>query len=464
MPKASLRRRPAAPARRITSGTPTATRGALGTGRNELLFDGTYRYAYDQDGNCTLRFKDPGDNDTTPGPNDSDFTVYQWDARGRLAEVRDYTDYSAYSGWAHKIIDYLYDTENRWIGENILSGRGLIEHETRFAYDGDQIILQFDEDCSESNANDQREPYAPSPLAAGRHGPAHGRRKGDGPERRRQRGFPADGPGGHDPRPGDNGDRRKPAWPTTWSTMPSATWNRGKPNSAHVECLFGYTGRPIDPAGTGLQNNHNRWYSPQAMRWISQDPLGYDAGDTNLYRYCGNSETDGTDPAGLKPNDNEWWNNSHWFNYGSWYGIRHAINYFAGYYQIEGQSNVLDARLHASDPNRVLTPGDYPTQTTGQPASIARAMAGAETNNFINDRIADGVLIVAGTTIPLSGPYDKIRVETSAEYGPHFHLYGKSGKPIYAAFASLKEALEQLPDSLRNNGKIKAAILKVLKK
>ena len=33
-----------------------------------------------------------------------------------------------------------------------------------------------------------------------------------------------------------------------------------------VTCLFGYTGRPTDPAGTGLQNNDNRWYSPQAMR------------------------------------------------------------------------------------------------------------------------------------------------------------------------------------------------------
>ena len=54
-----------------------------------------------------------------------------------------------------------------------------------------------------------------------------------------------------------------------------------------VTCLFGYTGRPLDPAGTGLQNNLNRWYSPQAMRWISQDPLGYDGGDANLYQYLG---------------------------------------------------------------------------------------------------------------------------------------------------------------------------------
>ena len=29
-----------------------------------------------------------------------------------------------------------YNTENRWIGENICNGSGLIEHKTRFAYDG----------------------------------------------------------------------------------------------------------------------------------------------------------------------------------------------------------------------------------------------------------------------------------------------------------------------------------------
>ena len=43
------------------------------------------------------------------------------------------------------MVDYVYDAENRWIGENIdSSGDGVIDHETRFVYDGDQIVLQFD--------------------------------------------------------------------------------------------------------------------------------------------------------------------------------------------------------------------------------------------------------------------------------------------------------------------------------
>jgi uncharacterized protein RhaS with RHS repeats len=33
-------------------------------------------------------------------------------------------------------------------------------------------------------------------------------------------------------------------------------------------------------------------------RWISQDPIGFDAGDANLYRYVGNEATGATDPSG----------------------------------------------------------------------------------------------------------------------------------------------------------------------
>ena len=40
-----------------------------------------------------------------------------------------------------------YDSCRRpWIGENIFTGG--TEHQIRFAYDGDEIILQFDEDGS----------------------------------------------------------------------------------------------------------------------------------------------------------------------------------------------------------------------------------------------------------------------------------------------------------------------------
>jgi RHS repeat-associated protein len=76
--------------------------------------------------------------------------------------------------------------------------------------------------------------------------------------------------------------------------------------AAAVDCLFAYTGEPLSVfsvntttgAETGLQNNDNRWYNAIIGRWLCQDPLGLGP-DTNPYRYCGNGPTDGTDPSGL---------------------------------------------------------------------------------------------------------------------------------------------------------------------
>ncbi len=40
-------------------------------------------------------------------------------------------------------------------------------------------------------------------------------------------------------------------------------------------------------------------YDPTIGRWISEDPIGFKAGDANLYRYVGNRSTTHTDPTGL---------------------------------------------------------------------------------------------------------------------------------------------------------------------
>ncbi|GEM_PF-3624061 len=41
-------------------------------------------------------------------------------------------------------------------------------------------------------------------------------------------------------------------------------------------------------------------YDPSPARFLSKDPLGFDAGDTNLYRYVGNSPQNYTDPSGTQ--------------------------------------------------------------------------------------------------------------------------------------------------------------------
>lgn len=40
-------------------------------------------------------------------------------------------------------------------------------------------------------------------------------------------------------------------------------------------------------------------YDPTIGRWISEDPIDFDGGDSNLSRYVANNPTNGTDPSGL---------------------------------------------------------------------------------------------------------------------------------------------------------------------
>jgi RHS repeat-associated protein len=61
---------------------------------------------------------------------------------------------------------------------------------------------------------------------------------------------------------------------------------------------IGYAGYVQDKA-TSRDYANARYYQPTTGRFISQDPSGFAAGDTNLYRYVGNNPTTATDPTGL---------------------------------------------------------------------------------------------------------------------------------------------------------------------
>ena len=62
---------------------------------------------------------------------------------------------------------------------------------------------------------------------------------------------------------------------------------------------FKYTGEQLE-SETGLQLNRARYYDPVHGRWTSQDPLGFQGGDANLYRYVDNDPTGAIDPDGLQ--------------------------------------------------------------------------------------------------------------------------------------------------------------------
>ena len=59
---------------------------------------------------------------------------------------------------------------------------------------------------------------------------------------------------------------------------------------------FRFTGREYE--AEDLYYYRARYYDPELGRFLSEDPLGFGGGDTNLYRYTGGNPVNLTDPSG----------------------------------------------------------------------------------------------------------------------------------------------------------------------
>ncbi len=300
----------------------TANGSTYATGpNNELLSDGIYNYTYDADGNCLSRTYIA----------DGSQTLYTWDNRDRLTSVT-----SMDGKTVTQTVTYIYDAFNRWIGETIMANGTTTQ--TRYVYDGNQIIMQFDNVPSPAAGEGQGEglPLGASSLS---HrclwGPAVDQLLADEQLLPSTSGGGAGGGGydlnqqgqvvwtltdnlntvrdlaTYDPGTGTTtvvNHRVFSAFGQLLSETNPATSNadavacngaEAVGNAATVDCLFAYTGRPLDTA-TGLQNNGDDWYNSTIGRWLGQDPVGLGP-DTNPYRYCGNGPMDGTSPTGNGP-------------------------------------------------------------------------------------------------------------------------------------------------------------------
>jgi len=69
-------------------------------------------------------------------------------------------------------------------------------------------------------------------------------------------------------------------------------------SAGNVVNPFRYTARELD-SETGLYYYRARYYDPSTGRFLSEDPLGLEADDLNLYRYVRNGPTNLKDPDGL---------------------------------------------------------------------------------------------------------------------------------------------------------------------
>ncbi len=268
---------------------------------NRMTSDGAYAYTYDHEGNRTARFLDNDlSGDLSDG--DTDITQYAWDAANRLAGVA-FRD--TYDGPAAKTLTYTYDAYSRLIRKTVdpdgQQGTAALL-QTAYVYDGDQIVLQFDHTgTGDVQASDLSHRYL--------WGPAVDQILAD----------ETVGDGGSDdvlwPLTDHQGTVRDLAFYDEADAETSianhvaynAFGRKTSETNAAVDCVFAYTGRLLDD-DTGLQNHLHRWYDPETAKWLSEDPIGFQAGDANLTRWVGNAGTTGVDPDGLicMPGDAEW--------------------------------------------------------------------------------------------------------------------------------------------------------------
>lgn len=232
---------------------------------NQLLSDGTFTYEYDGEGNRVKR------TEMATGA----VTEYDWDHRNRLIRV---TDRAAENGPATQVVEFTYDVFGRRIEKSVdADGEGPQDSTVnRFVYDGDHIAIQFDGQGDITNR------YF--------HGPFIDQILGDETADNQVLWTLTDHQNTGRDIADSNGNILNHRTFDSFGSITSET----NPNIDHI---FAYTGREFDTE-TDLSYNRARYYDNKAARFVSEDPIGFNGQDANLYRYVGNSPLNFVDPSG----------------------------------------------------------------------------------------------------------------------------------------------------------------------
>ena len=245
-----------------------------------MTTDGTYRYEYDDNGNRTLRYVDT-DSSGTLNTGDTDITTYAWDYRNRLVTASDQATFGAAVAAS---VEYIYDAFNNRISKIVdADGDGTAESpvRTNFALLDGEVYLEF-------NGTTLTHRYMPGPsidmnLAIEEmhsdgttHGVLWALTDHQGTVR----------------------DVIDSTGAVTNHIQYNSFGHITSQTHGHVNYRFTYTGRELD-AETGLHYYRARYYDSVNGRFISADPIGFNAGDANLYRYVGNNPGNGVDPTGM---------------------------------------------------------------------------------------------------------------------------------------------------------------------
>ncbi len=243
---------------------------------NRILWDGDFNYTYDKNGNLSKKISQAN----------NQITEYQWDYKNRLIQVlkRASEDTDPTS-----TITYKYDALDRRIEKNV---DGNI---VRYVYDRDNIYLEYDEDnffrakFVHSNSVDEpvRMERPTSPYTNANYSRQefyfHRDRLGNITEITDFEGVVV---------------QRYVYDAFGNTTIYDKDGSEITPSSTnYLENPYAFTGRELDPE-TGLYFYRARYYDPNVGKFISEDPIGIDGGDFNLYRYVRNNPLNFTDPTG----------------------------------------------------------------------------------------------------------------------------------------------------------------------
>jgi RHS repeat-associated protein len=240
-------------------------------GNNQLLADSRYDYQYDLEGNLARRtLRATGER-----------TEYSYDHRNRLVRLEQLDALDNVLSWA----DYIYDVWGRRTAKQVdadAAGPALPDATTTL-YDGLHAWADFD------SGGDRAAQYL------------HGDRL-DEILARQVAAAGSGGAGGADWYLADRQGTVRDVVDAEGAIVNRLTYGSfgevlSETHPADGD-RFRYTGREYD-AESGLYFYRARYYDPQSGRFVGPDPIGFASGDTNLYRYVGNSPTNFVDPLGL---------------------------------------------------------------------------------------------------------------------------------------------------------------------
>ena len=264
---------------------------------NETTFDGTYRYSYDAEGNQTEKYLWT-DTDEDGIIDESEKTLVQtcsWDYRNRLESVTNYDS----SGIATETIEYIYDYLNQMIARSVISAStSAVESSESFVYSNGQIVLEYDTTSAIDAVTAINLWGANVDELVAVESATNNIQWSYGDHLNTIRDVVS-----YNPVTETTTVINHLIFDAFGNLASSVDPSQSTSPSISPLLLFRYTGKFFDDA-TGLQNNLNRWYDSTSGKWISVDPIGFNGGDVNLYRYVGNASIFDVDLYGYNGEQN----------------------------------------------------------------------------------------------------------------------------------------------------------------